>query len=119
MAKHEHQCCARVYGAGQWGAFHPHQCPRSGTIERAGKWYCKQHDPEAVKARSEERSARWERESSVKREIERTQENATRRDERRKVLGAVLKIVAAEDYAADVEDRINSLFPDDCWEVQE
>lgn len=36
-------CCGRV------GAFLAH-CDRPGSVERAGKWYCWQHDPEPVPA---------------------------------------------------------------------
>ena len=34
--------------------FHHHQCSRTGIIERNGKLYCKQHDPEAVAQKREE-----------------------------------------------------------------
>lgn len=36
------------------------QCNRRGRVERAGKPYCGQHDPEAVKARHEARRKGWE-----------------------------------------------------------
>ena len=36
-----------------------HQCPRKATVQRDGKGYCRQHDPEAVKARSDESMAKW------------------------------------------------------------
>lgn len=50
------QCCGSVRGDG-WGR--PHQCARSGTLEHEGKLYCKTHHPPTVKAKDEERSARW------------------------------------------------------------
>ena len=37
-----------------WGS---HQCSRRGVVERDGSLYCKQHDPEVVRARSAERDA--------------------------------------------------------------
>lgn len=36
------ECQARVFGE----RVHSWQCSRKGTVEREGKWYCKQHDPE-------------------------------------------------------------------------
>ncbi len=30
------------------------RCARRGVIQRDGKWYCRQHDPEAVSARRKE-----------------------------------------------------------------
>lgn len=40
--------------------YHSRQCSRSACIEREGKVYCKQHDPVAVKARDDARSAKWQ-----------------------------------------------------------
>ena len=42
----EQWCSERVYTS-----FHDHLCPRKGKVERNGKWYCGQHDPEAVAAK--------------------------------------------------------------------
>lgn len=48
-------CSAVVFGprVHSWG------CTRRGVIERNGKWYCRQHDPDAVKARMTARDAKW------------------------------------------------------------
>lgn len=41
------RCSATVFGdrVQHW------QCTRTGVVTRKGKWYCRQHDPEAVAAR--------------------------------------------------------------------
>lgn len=50
------RCCASVYNPnGSWGN-RSRQCTRRATVERDGKGYCKQHDPEAIKAK---RDAVW------------------------------------------------------------
>ncbi len=36
------------------------RCLRAGVVERDGKLFCRQHDPEAVKARLAVRDAKWE-----------------------------------------------------------
>ena len=54
--KEKHDCSERVFSGALWDS-RGHSCPRNGTIERNGKWYCYQHDPEAVRLRREE----WER----------------------------------------------------------
>jgi hypothetical protein len=43
-----------------WGDFRHHQCHRRGIIEAEGKRWCKQHSPEAVRARNEKRKAESE-----------------------------------------------------------
>lgn len=60
MAMTKHQCCQPV-----WDNFHKGQCQRNGVIERDGKWYCKQHDPEAVKAKEEAKRAQWRAEQDA------------------------------------------------------
>ncbi len=44
--------------------YHRTQCSRRGTIERNGKLYCKQHDPEAAQARRAANDAKWKAESA-------------------------------------------------------
>lgn len=46
-------CSATVFGP----RVHSWQCSRTATVERDGKWYCRQHDPEAKKARREKSNA--------------------------------------------------------------
>ena len=46
-------CSERVYDRfSPYAAFH---CARFAVVERNGRWYCTQHDPEYVKARQEKR----------------------------------------------------------------
>lgn len=56
-AKEKHQCCKMVWDDTRWPR--QHQCSRAGSVERDGQWYCKQHDPVAVKEKSEARDAAW------------------------------------------------------------
>lgn len=75
MAKTEalakHSCSTRVYSSARWD-FNGHLCSRNGVVERDGEWYCRQHDPEAEKAREEKRRAEYraemDRENKVLRE---------------------------------------------------
>ena len=52
------KCSERVHDKGRWPSFH--QCPRPGSVERDGKFYCKQHDPVAVRSKRDARDAKWE-----------------------------------------------------------
>ena len=53
-------CSTNVYDRGCFGR--SHQCERAASVERAGKFFCKQHDPVAIKAKSDARTAKWEAE---------------------------------------------------------
>lgn len=44
-------CSETVREQGPWPKYH--QCTKPVTVERDGKWFCKIHDPIAVKARGE------------------------------------------------------------------
>ena len=58
-------CNARV---SRTYSFHPGRCLRRGVVKGPdGKMWCKQHDPEAVEARSKERDARYEKEMAARR----------------------------------------------------
>lgn len=50
--------CADVRTVG----FHSRRCLRTGVVERNGKDWCRQHDPEAVAARRAAREAKWDAE---------------------------------------------------------
>lgn len=52
------KCSIKVPGMYSDINFYP--CQRSATIQRDGKWYCWQHDPERVKAEAKKRHADWE-----------------------------------------------------------
>lgn len=55
------RCSVMVSGEGTWGAFHQHQCHKKAVVERNGKPYCKIHDPEYMKAKSERINREYER----------------------------------------------------------
>lgn len=48
-------CSATVFGprVQHW------PCSRRGIVERKGRWYCHQHDPEVMKAKREKQDAAW------------------------------------------------------------
>lgn len=56
------RCLATIYGDGRGGQ----RCARKAKVERNGKWYCRQHDPEARKAFDAERTAKWKREWNIR-----------------------------------------------------
>ena len=60
------RCCAEVWPS---GGYHPGSCERTASVTRDGRHYCKQHDPVAVKARDDARSAKWQ----VKRDVQRAE----------------------------------------------
>lgn len=37
-----------------------YQCQRPATIERNGRWYCWQHDPEYIEKKEQEKRKKWE-----------------------------------------------------------
>ena len=55
-----HECAERVWSSDNWRTY---PCQRKATIERDGKWWCWQHDPEYVaeKARKLEEEYQVER----------------------------------------------------------
>ena len=57
------ECSERAYHRlGIWGQWDP--CSRKATVERDGKWYCWQHDPERVAGDKEKRLADWQAKSA-------------------------------------------------------
>ena len=52
----EHDCSKKWV----WAVTGSHRCFRPATVERDGKWWCWQHDPERVKADREKRRAGWQ-----------------------------------------------------------
>ena len=42
-----------------------HRCTRNGVVERDGKFYCKKHDPVAVRQRDDARRVAWAAERNV------------------------------------------------------
>ena len=62
--KPENQCVEQVHNS--FGV-NFHRCPRKGKVSREGKWYCGQHDPEAVEKRRAASAAKWKEEQSLQR----------------------------------------------------
>lgn len=54
------RCDGRVHSG--WRV---HQCARNGVVEHDGKFYCRQHDPVAVRQRDDARRAAWAAERNV------------------------------------------------------
>lgn len=60
------RCCESVRDRSGW---YRCQCQRNAKVERDGKFYCKQHDPEQVKLRQENASRIWhEKWDNIRRE---------------------------------------------------
>lgn len=59
------QCCVEVPTKDLF--MHYHQCQRRAKVERNGKWYCAQHDPDRIAQRRREAQARFEAEWTEKR----------------------------------------------------
>jgi hypothetical protein len=55
------RCSQTIYGErmNSW------QCLRAGKVERSGKWYCRQHDPEAKAKRQADCDAKWKAERAA------------------------------------------------------
>ena len=68
MTRDEKRCCEMVRDT---GGFNSYQCSRRAVVTApSGNRYCKQHDPEAAKARrvearkkEQEKMIKWERET--------------------------------------------------------
>lgn len=60
-----YKCSGMIRGTGSWGYLHKYHCPKTGKVERDGKWYCGTHDPVKIKERQEKRNAKWEAESEA------------------------------------------------------
>lgn len=53
----EHWCIEYIRGRNMWSF--SYRCNKRASYERDGKWYCGTHDPVRVKAKREERDAKW------------------------------------------------------------
>lgn len=54
------QCCEQV----PWGMMQYSQCSRRAVVERDGKKYCRQHDPEEKKKRRAASNAKWQKKNA-------------------------------------------------------
>lgn len=61
-------CSAQAYH-GQGGGWYA--CSRKAKLERDGKSYCTQHDPERVAAKNAEKRARWKTEDAARQKTSR------------------------------------------------
>ena len=59
MNEKNERCSAQV----SLDSWHYGQCSRKATVMRDGKYYCRIHDPEYIKAKDEEREAKYRAES--------------------------------------------------------
>lgn len=61
------RCCKMIADTNIWSNYH--QCSRTkNLVERDGKFYCKQHDPEEVAKRDAAKRAKWRAELKDKQE---------------------------------------------------
>jgi len=82
-------CCERVHDSNSPRGY---ACSRSGVVAREGRFYCKQHDPDAVAARHKARNERWQAEWAEKQR--RTAAAERLRDFRAEAVAA-LRLIAA------------------------
>ena len=51
-----------------WSGFNKHRCDKKAKHEHEGHWYCKIHHPPTVRAKTDARNEKWEKEWAAKRE---------------------------------------------------
>ncbi len=85
------RCDTRIYSE-----FRSHPCTRNGAVERDGKFYCRQHDPVAVRQRDDARRAAWAAERNV--------EEAQRKEAARIAALQVDAVAALREIAAGDND---------------
>lgn len=66
------RCVEIVHNGGRTVSFHP--CERHGAVVRDGKWYCKQHDPVAVRQRRDVADAKFRAEYAASERASRRQQ---------------------------------------------
>ena len=93
------KCSERVWHRHAWG---DGPCSRNGVVERNGRWYCKQHDPEVKKARDAERKARWDAEQELERaKRQRRKDAEAALDNAPKLAARIEQLEAALRFYAD------------------
>ena len=85
------RCDTRIYSE-----FRSHPCTRNGAVERDGKFYCRQHDPVAVRQRDDARRVAWAAERNV--------EEAQRKEAARIAALQVDAVAALREIAAGDND---------------
>lgn len=61
MSKEKHTCCAEIRSGDGWHS-RKEACGCKASVERDGKWYCRRHDPVAIKEKDNARRAKWKQE---------------------------------------------------------
>ena len=56
----KHDCSGKIWGAYRDVSGRVYKCHRNATVQRDGKWYCWQHDPEYIARKATERQAAWQ-----------------------------------------------------------
>ena len=60
-------CCETVRAGTDGWKTRYRTCTRKGSVERDGKWYCGQHDPQAKASRAAKNMAAWDARSKANR----------------------------------------------------
>ncbi|MDP2729631.1 MAG: hypothetical protein Q8O55_04035 [Dehalococcoidales bacterium] len=71
------KCEHKIWG--KWGS--PYQCRKNAVVQRDGKWHCKIHDPEYIRAKQEERQVNFDKEraeSMARGDLDQARKDATK-----------------------------------------
>jgi hypothetical protein len=60
MKEYTHRCEARIQARDRHERIHPRTCSNGGVVERDDKWFCKLHDPVAIKQKDEAKNVEQE-----------------------------------------------------------
>jgi hypothetical protein len=71
----KHTCCAKISDNDRWRPYY-HSCGKNAKYEREGKFYCGTHDPVAVAAKRDARSADYRSKCAEQTKIYRLQNAA-------------------------------------------
>ena len=107
----KHKCAERVFSGERWD-IRGHMCQLNGVVERDGKWFCRIHDPEKVKAKQEARSAKWVEEGRVaalKREIAAAEKAVVSAARAAVVRPVVIYVESLADPLADAVKHLEEL----------
>ncbi len=65
MAEQKRQCSANRHARDAYESWHTQKCENHAVVEREGKWYCRIHDSEYVKAKLAKLQAKWDAEHAA------------------------------------------------------
>lgn len=100
------QCCAAIYKGSVGIRSRYASCTRAGKVERDGKWYCGQHDPEAVKARRQKADERLDAQIAEEMRVGRIRAAAPTLLEALKALLLVPEIADCDPRDKDPETQV-------------